>query len=134
MAGESHTPNSSQRRAKDKATASNSKKRSKSGAPSVSNTIKTTVATCGGESTTGAPSYHGPTATNQLGNDQIDHDYSSSCWPGCDHSCCSASFYGTAIDSQGVDFLGIGSQFDGVDADSAMLDWSQEVDMTYKTS
>lgn len=38
------------------------------------------------------------------------------------------------IDSQGVDFSGIGSQFDDVDGDFAMIDWSPEVEMTYKTS
>lgn len=134
MAGESHTSNSSQRRTKSKVTANNGKKRSKSGTPSVSNTIKTAVATCGDGSTTGAFSCYGSMVTSQLNDGQINHDHSSGCWPGCDHSCCSAGLYGTVIDSQGVDFSGIGSQFDGVDFDSATIDWSQEVEMTYKTS
>ncbi|ETS78537.1 hypothetical protein PFICI_10599 [Pestalotiopsis fici W106-1] len=125
MGSNTHTHHSSQGRTKDKATKNNTKKNRRSGASSATASVKTTAATRGDGSTIEASFCQSTTASFQLNNDPSDH--TTGCLPQCDHSSCPNNFDGYVMNPQGIDFSGIGSQFDGINTDPAVFDWSQEV-------
>lgn len=120
---QAHDP--SQSRVKNRAPKNNSKQNSKSRASSIAPSIKTTVARRGDGSTVELDSCQVSTATCQLNNGPAVQV--CGCWPGYDCSYCSANVPGTVANLQTIDLLGIGCQFDGVNADPTVSDGKLEM-------